>query len=518
MHGKGTKLSRGAVTGLLSMIVFATLVAAAAFRDTPGPTAEYAGTSTARDFPTGLDWINTGGDELSLERLRGKVVVLDFWTYGCINCMHIIPDLKRLEHKYGNALVVVGVHSAKFENEAKTENIRKIAQRYERDEPIVNDHAFTIWRDYGIRAWPTLVVIDPLGRVLGKVEGEGHFDVLDEVIGGMIEHFEASGDIDRTPLGLDSDMAALDSPLAFPGKVLADAANRRLYIADSNHDRIVIAGFDGKVLATVGGERGYRDGGFAEARFKGPQGLALGADGSVFVADTLNNTIRRIDPEAKVVTTVAGDGKREYLVGSPYPARKTGLNSPWDVVWHDGVLYIAMAGQHQLWAWHPGDDEVRVFAGTRREELRDGPRTVAGFNQPSGLAVFDGRLLVADSEASAIRAVGLGKDGEVTTLVGTGLFDFGDRDGVGDAVRLQHALGVAVHDGSIYIADTYNGKVKRLDPRTRRATTFVASGLDEPGGVSVAGDTLFVADTNNHRIVKVNLKTGVSAPLELIWP
>lgn len=516
------KWNRNYLTAVVTLLAAASIAIAlmsidmtpaAGFQSEP----DYAGTTPAPAFPAGLDWINTGGEALSLEQLVGKVVVLDFWTYGCINCMHIIPDLKRLEADHGDALVVIGVHSAKFENEARTENIRKIAQRYERDEPIVNDHEFIIWRDYGIRAWPTLIVIDPLGRVLGKVEGEGHYEMLDEVIGGMIEQFEDSGDIDRTPLPFESSMETPDTPLLFPGKVLADAVRERLYIADSNHHRIVVTDLDGGVIRIVGGERGFRDGAPDRVAFAGPQGMALGPDGAVFVADTLNNTIRRIAPATHAVTTVAGNGERTYLAEPDLPARETGLNSPWDLVWHDGVLYIAMAGQHQLWAWYPEDDRVREFAGTRREELRDGARLSAGFNQPSGLAVSGGGLLVADSEASAIRRVGFGDDGEVTTIVGTGLFDFGDRDGVGDAVRLQHPLGVAVHGASIYIADTYNGKIKRLDPRTREVTTFI-DGLDEPGGISVAGDRLFVADTNNHRIVVVDLADGTVRPFEIDWP
>lgn len=504
-------------TATFIMLALAAAVAAAVAAFATAQDRDYAGTRQAPEFPGDLDWINTGGERLTLAGLRGKVVLLDFWTYGCINCMHIIPDLKRLKRDHGDALVVVGVHSAKFEHEGRTSSIRRIAQRYERDEPIVNDHEMTIWRSYGVRAWPTLALIDPAGNVLGIVEGEGHYELLDEVIGGMIAQFDAAGALDRSPPAFAQALEMPDTPLRFPGKVLADGARGRLFIADSNHDRIVVTDLDGQVVDVIGGERGFRDGAFEDAAFKGPQGLALGDDGALYVADTLNNAIRRVDLAGRTVETVAGNGERRYLHDAVYPARGTGLNSPWDVLWHDGVLYIAMAGQHQLWAWHPGEDTVRAFAGTRREELRDGARFIAGFNQPSGLAVHDGRLMVADSEASAVRAVGFGDDDSVTTLVGTGLFDFGDRDGTGDAVRLQHPLGVAVHGEHVYIADTYNGKVKRLDPATRRVDTFVDAGLDEPGGITVAAGELYVADTNNHRVVVVDIETGEARLLELVW-
>lgn len=484
-------------------------------------TRSYAGNVPAPAFPKGLDWINTNGKELSLDQLRGKVVLLDFWTYGCINCMHVIPDLHRLQEKYGEALVVIGVHSAKFENERKTENIRKIAQRYGRDEPIVNDRAFAVWNAYGARAWPTLVLIDPEGRAIGQVAGEGHYDLLDEIIGGAIEQFGAAGKLDREPLPYIGGLDMPDTALLFPGKVLADAAGKRLFIADSNHNRIVVTDLDGTVKVVIGnGAAGLLDGDFASAQFNGPQGLALANNDTLYVADTLNNAIRRVDLDRQRVTTIAGTGKQVYMRDDEYAADGTPLNSPWDVLWHDDTLYIAMAGQHQLWTYSPGQNRLRAFAGSRREELRDGPRLHAGLNQPSGLALHDGILYVADSEASAIRAVTPGDNGAVKTLVGTGLFDFGDVDGVGRAVRLQHPLGVAWYDDALFVADTYNSKIKKLDPRERVSITYYGGDgkLDEPGGLSVAGDILYIADTNHHAVKTINLKTGAERALVLSDP
>lgn len=481
----------------------------------PVPVPDYSGTTPAPVFPRGLDWINTGGAEVALDDLRGKLVLLDFWTYGCVNCMHVIPDLRRLQQNHGDALVVIGVHSAKFENEGRTANIRMIAERYGRDEPIVNDHEFDIWRAYHVRAWPTMVLIDPEGRVVGKVEGEGHFELLDGVIGAAVTQFERAGVLDRTPLPFAASAhRQSDSFLRFPGKVLADEATGRLFIADTNNHRIIVASLDGEVRMVIGGERGLRDGPAGTAQFNGPQGVALMGADTLFVADTLNNAIRRIDMATGAVSTVAGTGARTYLREDRYPALTTGLNSPWDVVVHRGLLYIAMAGQHQLWTLDLAAGELRAFAGTRREELRDGPRATAGLNQPSGLAVIGDTLYFADSEASAIRAVGLGADGVVETLVGTGLFDFGNRDGVGDEALLQHPLGLTTDGRYLYVADTYNGTVRRLDPRTRALVTLGTRAFDEPGGLSFALGSLYIADTNNHTVKVMPADGGEPTELE----
>ena len=326
-------------------------------------------------FPGDLDWLNTGGRRLTFEDLEGKVVLLDFWTYGCINCIHIIPDLKRLEEKWGDALVVIGVHSAKFEHEGRTENIRRLVLRYEREHPVVNDKDFEVWRAYGARAWPTLVLIDPAGDIVGAVSGEGHYDLLDGLIARLVNTFEAEGALERTPLDLPVEQEAVaDTPLLYPGKVLADPGRDRLFIADTNHHRVVVTDLEGRVTAVIGGPgKGLRDGGYREARFFMPQGLALADENTLYVADTENHVIRRVDLAARTVGTAAGTGEQVYQRFNDGLASELGLNSPWDVLWHDGWLYIAMAGQHQVWRLDPARGHLEEYAGTRREELKDGP-------------------------------------------------------------------------------------------------------------------------------------------------
>jgi DNA-binding beta-propeller fold protein YncE len=479
----------------------------------------------APEITGGRGWLNTD-KPLSLAALKGKVVLLDFWTYGCINCIHIIPDLKMLEHKYANQLVVIGVHSAKFENEKDTENIRKIILRYEIEHPVYNDAEFKVWQSYAVRAWPTQYLIDPAGYVIGKVEGEGNTAILDQTIAKTIAEFRKRGQLNEEPLKLALERAKVgDLPLAFPGKVLADAKGDRLFIADSNHNRIVITKRDGTLLETIGsGERGAADGAFDKATFYRPQGLALDGD-NLYVADTENHLIRLVNLKTKTVQTAAGTGQqsRDYFLKGP--ARTISLSSPWDLQLLGRQLFITMAGMHQIWKLDLDKNEVSTFAGSGREARQDGSLSEAGFAQPSGITTDGKRLYIADSESNIIRAIDP-TAGTVETLVGGDLFEFGDVDGSGDDVRLQHPLGVVAYGDKVLIADTYNHKIKELNPQTRTVKTFLGTGkpgqMDgsaaafyEPGGLNVADGKLYIADTNNQAIRVVDLKTKQTATLNI---
>ena len=476
----------------------------------------------APEFNGAKSWLNTE-NALTLAELRGKIVLLDFWTYGCINCIHIIPDLKKLEAKYKNELVVIGVHSAKFDNERDTENIRRIILRYELEHPVVNDADFKIWNAYGVEAYPTQILIDPVGNIVATAIGEGQFRGLDERIQKTIEEFR--GKINEKPLEFKTELSKLaDSPLLFPGKVLADAKANRLFIADSNHNRIVVATLDGGLIETIGnGNAGFADGSFETAMFRKPQGLAF--DGvNLYVADTGNHAIRRVNFETKTIETIAGTGEQGHF--SPAgKGRETRLNSPWDLQLVGNDLYIGMAGNHQIWRMDLAQNEIGAFAGSGREERADGDLDEAGFAQPSGLA-FDGKFLyVADSESNIIRQIDL-KAKNVKTLIGGDLFEFGDTDGAGDKARLQHPLGVVAAGKSVYIADTYNHKIKILNPVSRSVRTFAGNGKTgaennlkaafyEPGGISAASGKLFVSDTNNHSIRVVDVKTRAVSTLKI---
>src|SRR5688572_12275575 len=255
--------------GFLTLIIALTAIAASySFASERGfvmSTQERARVR-APEIQGGSGWLNTD-KPLSLAALKGKVILLDFWTYGCINCIHIIPDLKKLEAKYPNQLVVIGVHSAKFENEKDSENIRRIILRYELEHPVYNDAEFKVWQSYGIRAWPTQILIDPGGYVLGSVSGEGNYELIDQVVGRLVSEFRKRGELNEEPLKLSLERAKVgDLPLAFPGKILADQKSDRLFIADSNHNRIVITKLDGTLIDIIGnGTAGTADGSYEKA-------------------------------------------------------------------------------------------------------------------------------------------------------------------------------------------------------------------------------------------------------------
>jgi DNA-binding beta-propeller fold protein YncE len=451
-------------------------------------------------------WLNVAAP-ITIEKLRGKVVILDFWTYGCINCMHVLRDLKTLEQRFPNELVVIGVHSPKFTNEKDADNLKRVLLRYEIEHPVANDANLEIWRRYGARAWPTRVIIDPAGNLVGTALGEGNLEGFISAIRTVVRVFDERGEIDRSPLPLDLERQRhADQPLLYPGKVLADERSDRLYISDSNHNRIVVSTLGGALIETIGsGLQGDNDGIFLQARFYRPQGLALDGD-LLYVADTENHQVRVVDFLARAVHTLAGTGKQAAWSGEGGDALRIDLNSPWDLALRPGILIVAMAGSHQIWVIDLLNDQAYPYAGTGEEARRDGAVNGAAFAQPSGIVVDGNVLYVADAECNAIRALQLPPANMVTTIAGGDLFEFGDRDGTGDDVRLQHPLGAAARDGRIFIADTYNHKIKLLDPATGKVTTL-ASGFNEPGGLTIAGNTLYVADTNNHAIRTIDLST-----------
>lgn len=498
----------------------------------------------APEFPDDLQWLNTDRP-LRLRELRGKLVLLDFWTYGCINCLHILPDLKRLEAKYARELVVIGVHTAKYGNEAVLANLHQAVRRYGIQHPVINDREARVWSAYRVPGWPTQILIDPNGNILQGFIGEYHDQRLDRLIADTIALHRQRGTLrDAAPLPIVTSPSAPDTPLRYPGKVLADAASSHLWIVDTQHHRIILSTLDGNVLAVVGrGAAGSADGDFASATFRQPQGLAL-QNGQLYVADTSNHLVRRIDLTTQRVDTIAGTGVRAREFNVPGYGRAAQLNSPWDLHRQGNALYMAMAGMHQIWRLDLETTYVEPFAGTGREALIDDMHVDAAFGQPSGLSGDGTHLYVADTEVNAIRAVSLDPDGMTTTLSGGGLFTFGDRDGMGREARLQHPLGIAAVDGGVYVADTYNHKIKfldnisyeshsgralkRPDAPTGHLKTVAGTGMAgwrdgaaaqaqfyEPGGLSAAAGQLYVADTNNHRVRVVDLHTLVVTTLPL---
>ncbi|XP_056285407.1 NHL repeat-containing protein 2 [Pseudoliparis swirei] len=504
------------------------------------------------DFQTGLEWLNTEGPLSLNKELSGKVVLLDFFTYCCINCMHILPDLHHAEKKHSvkDGLVVVGVHSAKFPNEKVLDNVRSAVLRYDICHPVVNDSEAHLWHQLEVSCWPTLVLLGPRGNLLFSLVGEGHRDRLMLFTAAALRHYGERGLLKAHAVGIKLYRDALPpSVLSFPGKVAVDSSGKRLAIADTGHHRILVVSLAGKLLHVIGGPKsGRQDGDLSEASFNSPQGVAIKGE-DVYVADTENHLIRKIDLSEGRVSTLAGVGaqgtdKEGGAMGPQQP-----ISSPWDVTLgtaggaEGNVLWIAMAGTHQIWALFLADGKLPKgseskagtclrWAGSGNEENRNNSYPhKAGFAQPSGLAAAPeepwGCLYVADSESSSIRTLAL-KDGAVKLLVGgerdpLNLFAFGDVDGKGVDSKLQHPLGVAwaPEQSLLYVADSYNHKIKVVDPKVKQCSTLAGTGesgdtlgpefnkscFNEPGGICVGdgGKLLYVADTNNHQVKVLDL-------------
>ncbi|MFI6524863.1 NHL domain-containing thioredoxin family protein [Streptomyces uncialis] len=449
-------------------------------------------------------WLNTGGHQYSLAELRGRIIVLDFWTFCCVNCLHVLDELRELEERHRDTVVVIGVHSPKFVHEADHQAVVDAVERYGVEHPVLDDPRLTTWKQYAVRAWPTLVVIDPEGYVVAQHAGEGHAHAIERLVEELEAEHTAKGTLRRGdgPYVAPEPVA---TSLRFPGKVLL-LPSGNLLVSDTTRHQLVELASDGEsVVRRFGsGTRGLADGSADRAEFNEPQGLAALDDGSVVVADTVNHALRRLDLVSGEVTTLAGTG-RQWWQGSPTsgPAREVDLSSPWDVALFGGKVWIAMAGVHQLWTYDPADGTVTVAAGTTNEGLVDGPGTEAWFAQPSGLAAAGDRLWVADSETSALRWIG--PDGAVRTAVGTGLFDFGHRDGDAEQALFQHPLGVTVlPDGSVAVSDTYNHALRRYDPATGEVTTL-ATDLREPSDAVVVDGDIVVVESARHRLTRLRL-------------
>jgi thiol-disulfide isomerase/thioredoxin len=436
-------------------------------------------------------WINTAGN--SAPDLSGKIILLDFWTFCCANCLHVLDELRELEAEFADVLVTVGVHSPKFEHEADHEALIAACERYGVHHPVLDDPELTTWKAYAVRAWPTLTVVDPAGYVVAQMSGEGHVHGLRSLLGELVAEFDAKGALRRG----DSPYVAPEAEpteLRFPGKVIALPGGTYLVSDTSHHSIVELAEDAATVLQRFGsGERGFEDGAADAARFNEPQGLLLLDDSTALVADAVNHALRELDLGTGDVRTVAD-------------TRDAAQASPWDLTW-DGTraqVIVAMAGIHQLWSYDPASGKLDQWAGTTNEGLVDGPLAQAWFSQPSGLTTAaDGRIWIADSESSALRHT----DGEtVATVVGQGLFDFGLRDGDAAQALLQHPLGVtALPDGSIAVSDTYNGAIRRYNPADGQVSTLI-NGLKEPSDALVTEDgDLLVVESAAHRLTRVRL-------------
>ncbi len=467
----------------------------------------------------GLVWFNTDRP-LGLQHLRGRVVVLDFWTLCCINCIHVLPTLRRLEEAFSDEVAVIGVHSPKFESERDPEAVRNAIARYDVRHPVAHDPHLILWEDYAVRAWPTLVFLSPDGFVIGQMSGEPDPDLLEQGIGDMLRQFHDQGEMRPQRLPLTPPQPSAGG-LRYPGKIKpAPGSDKAWAVADGGHHQIVLLDDSGTELARYGsGRAGFEDGPADKACFNAPQGLVC-TEADIFVADTGNHAVRRIHRKGGWVETLAGTGRRGPVLRQSQPAEGSALASPWDLEVRGDQILFANAGTHQIGLLDLTRGLVRPLAGSGGENIADGPALEALLAQPSGLTLSpDGRVLYfADSETSAIRCLRLEPEPRVETLVGSGLFDFGHRGGPFAQALMQHPLGLGALDGLLVVADSYNAALRLMDLGSLTVTDIevdcadpVCLPLGELAGAVFDGpERILVSDTNNHRIVEVLLDQGIS--------
>lgn len=475
----------------------------------------------------GLRWFNVTAP-LGLNDLSGRLVILDFWTYCCINCLHVQPILKRVEKEFPEDVIVIGVHSPKFTAEKNPDNVQAAIERLGITHPVIHDPNMVLWRQYAVRAWPTLCLITPDGFVIGNMTGEPDPERLIPGIGTMLKDWRAERKLSPGVLPLTRP-PQYSGRFLYPGKIKAmpvgPADKKEVWaLADSGHHQIVTLDADGNEVRRFGnGQPRFRDAGAERASFNSPQGL-IATQECLYIADTGNHAIRRIDRATGETTTVAGTGMRGTILPAAPAAQasETALASVWDLEIMGNQLFFANAGSHQIGVLDIDARTLNAIAGNGHEGLMDGAGASAHLAQPSGLAL-DARnkvLYFADSETSSVRALDLGGGTQVKTLIGTGLFDFGHADGSFSEAALQHPLGLAwVQDeaegGAVVVADSFNNRVCALDVENATLETLdvaafscedgVCAPLFEPAGVADGGDgTLLVSDSNNHRIVRLS--------------
>lgn len=444
------------------------------------------------------------------EDMKGRLLLLDFWTYGCVNCMQVVPDLSYLEEKYSDKLLVIGVHSAKYQGEQDSARILSAAKRFGLRHPVINDYDYAIWKSMDVHAWPTLILLGPDGHEISRYSGEGNRDKLDNDISKNL-----SGVTNKTSIAALVEKEKQDTVLSFPARI--EPFENGFAIADAGHNRILLTSQDGEIETIIGsGEKGFKDGDFKDARFNNPRGLKI-IGNMIYVADTDNHLLRLIDLENRTVKTLAGNGKRGYdRRVENESALSVALASPWDIEIlpnsENKKLVMASAGLHQLHIYDITSGRISVLVGSGIENIKDGEADKAQLAQPSGLTTDGSAIYFVDAESSALREL---KDGQVKTLIGTGLFDYGLKDGTYPTAMLQHPQGLDYAGGKLYIADTYNSAARIYDLKSGELSTLEWRGekLGEVGDIRIKGNGAYIVDTTHNSIKTVGLTTGKAAEL-----
>jgi len=473
-----------------------------------------ANLSRAPEFPAGLEWFNVDKPVVLAEQ-TGRVVLIYFGTWSSGHCPGSLSDLQYLNLKYRDELTVIGVNSPRFRCEMSSTHIQKIINKFHVTYPVLHDPALKLSKTYGIQDTPVFVLIDCDGCILGAMSGEGKVSQLEQVIKhqtGKQKDIHISGPSPVKPRLLPEPAGIL----SFPGRIIV--SDSKIYIADSGHNRILVASSTGCVQRQYGSDApGFIDGNGDAAAFNNPQGMALD-DEYLYVADEGNHAIRRINLRTDDIDTIAGNGiPGQRTFSTSADPKSVSLNSPCDLVLENGMLYIAMGGWHQIWRLSLVRNSIEIFSGSGQKGLVDGPSGAAAFAQPAGLTVLGGNLFTVDAASSAVRRVNI-FTGAVDTLVGEGLFMYGENDGIGLSARLQYPLDIQADPchRMLWVADTYNNKIRRIGVDSKFVSSMPLDlRLDEPAGLAFHNNTLYIANTNAHEILYFNPDDGIAETLNV---
>ena len=481
-----------------------------------------------------VEWLNSARN-IEVGDLENRIILLDFWTYACINCIHNFPEIKKLEAEFGDRLTVIGVHSGKFSNEKETVSIKKAILKYDISHLVVNDANFKIWNNFSVSSWPTMILLDPRGRIIKKYQGEITKKDIHNDIKNLIKKYEYELSSNKLPIVLEKNKVA-DYVLKFPAKIkfARDFSynnipkTNALIISNTGKNNIIITTLNGETLIEIGsGNIGFADGNFNNATFNSPHGL-LFKDNILYVADTGNHALRKIDFKTGKVTTIAGTGKRGDILSDTKKVADISLASPWDLEFFPDKnnIIIANAGTHQLLKYNILAQTISPFAGNGSEDLTDGKYPNNSLAQPSGLSAASEKLYFVDSESSSLRVAE--KDGEVKTLLGKSLFDFGHKNGNSKEALMQHPVGLTADDRAIYIADTHNHTIRKYDLKTKEISDYSGGTrgdeignkktvqYNEPEAIISVLDKFYIADTNNNRIIEIGANNGNARLLDVI--
>ncbi len=461
-------------------------------------------TAIAPDLLPSLHWLNA--EPQTLAQHRGRVLALVFWNASSAYCHNLLDELMRLQARFPLGLSMIGIHQPKFDSELDGRLVLKAANRLGLPFPVANDRAWATWQHYGIQSWPSVALVDTRGRLRQVLAGDHQGGALDAAIAGLIDEVGgavmAAGPVRRS--GAEPRL-----PLAFPSGLAV--GENHLYVADTGHHRILECTHSGRVLREFGtGHGDMVDGPPGDAAFRNPRGLCLVRE-SLYVADTGNHALRRIRLLDGAVETVLGTGRPgQVREGAHEAGAQLPLNQPWDVIGTLDRLFIAMAGSNQVWEYDLGQAKLKLLAGSGELGILDGPVRNAMFAHPAGLAQVQQTLYVADSATSAIRAIQV-TQGQVQTLVGQGLYDFGEQDGQRRDARLQLPLALALDPSSplLWVVDSYNGSLRRLRLGGGEMTTHdLPQPLDQPAALAAGAGSLWIANSGAHEVLRYDLGSG----------